>query len=282
MGEAWGHRRSGSPDGAPIRVRRIRGTTCYQIVDGHHRGAQTALVDADATIAVRVERPSVRTPLQIHLLAMSWLAGRPELYQPVAELDVEGWPLVRACTDRMGMIEEHLATLDIDPATSTYLDVAACYGWFVAQMRDRGFCASGIELDPLAPSLGSALYGLDESVIHTGEAVALLEAMTPVRFTVVSCFSLLHHFVLGRAEHSPEQLLEHLDGATERILYFDMGQATERWFRRSMSEWTPDHIEAWLRQHSSFDSVVRLGVDSDDHAPFEDNYGRTLFALTRA
>ena len=280
-GEPWGSRKGGSPPGVPIRVRPIRGANAFQVVDGHHRAAAAGRTDPSGVVEVRVERPAVRTPLQRHLLAMSWLTGRPELCQPVDRPDVRGWPLVRVCSDRMSMMDAFLAREGIDPATSSYLDVAACYGWFVAQMRDRGFDAVGLELDPLAPALATALYGLDAGALHTSEAVAYLREREAQPATVVSCFSLLQHFVLGRAEHPPEVLLRCLDQATERVLFFDMGQATERWFRRSMPTWTPDHIESWLRSHSTFAVVERLGVDTDDRPPFEGNYGRTLFALRR-
>jgi hypothetical protein len=210
---------------------------------------------------------------------MSWIGGRRELYQPVATPDVAGWPLVRRCTDRMAMMRGLLAREGIGEGAS-YLDVASCYGWFVSQFAALGYEARGIELDPLAVPLGQAAYGLASGAVTTGDAVSEL-ASGRHRATVSSCFSLVHHFWLGRANATGEDLVRLLDANTERVLFLDAGQATERWFARSLAGWTPDAIAAWLRDVTTFDEVVALGVDEDDQPPFEGNYGRALFACVR-
>ena len=98
---------------------------------------------------------------------------------------------------------------------------------------------------------------------------------------VVSCFSLLHHFVLGRGSVDEVELLRLLDRATGRVLFIDTGQGHEDWFRKSLSSWDADYVGEFLERHGTFDQVIDLGPDQDDVPPYEGNYGRHLFACVR-
>ena len=266
--------------GTPILVAPIAHSDLYQVVDGHHRIASLA-IQGHETFPARVRRSRVRTPVQDLLDEMSWIGGNQELYQPIDAPELErDWVTVRRCTDRLGAMDQVTARLGIEPDTSSYLDVASCYGWFVAKMRDRGFDAYGIERDPLAPSLGVGAYGLDPNRISVGDAVELLTA-NQRRYDVVSCFSLLHHFVLGRGSTDAEGLLELLDQATGRVLFLDTGQANEAWFKESLPEWDPPFIAKFLEKNSTFDEIIDWGPDADAVPPYQDNYGRHLFACIR-
>lgn len=277
------HRRAGgSPPGRRPRVRAVRHSDCYQVVDGHHRLAR-ALINGDERALVDVEWRRVLTPLQQLLLDMSWLQGRRELYQPVTAPELgQAWTLVRRCDDRLARMRSFLEGRHLlPPATSTYLDVASCYGWFVERMGRAGFDARGIERDPRGPTVGQHAYGLDPDRIAVGDCIPLLDALED-RVDVVSCFSLLHHFVLGRGTAPPERLIELLDRVTARVLFLDTGQAHEAWFADQLPEWDADHVRRWLERHTTFDAVVPLGPDDDRRPPFEANYGRMLFACVRA
>ncbi|WP_110206241.1 hypothetical protein [Nocardioides daejeonensis] len=266
--------------GRPIEVAPIRDSSCYQVIDGHHRIATAAAQGIDR-IAVRVKRWSVDTPLQEMLRAMSWIGGEPLLYQPIEAPELDDWPIARGCVDRLEAMLALLPDAGLGAgAGSSYLDVASCYGWFVAQMEAHGFVASGIERDPLAPEVGRVAYGLRPGQVRTGEAMALLSETTQ-RWDVVSCFSLLHHFALGRGSTGPEELLQALDRVTARVLFVDTGQAHERWFAESLASWDTDHVRRFLQEHTTFDRVVDLGPDQDDRPPFDGNYGRHLFACVR-
>jgi 2-polyprenyl-3-methyl-5-hydroxy-6-metoxy-1,4-benzoquinol methylase len=166
-----------------------------------------------------------------------------------------------------------------DPG-GTYLDVGACFGWFVDQMAQRGFDARGIELDPNAANLGAHAYGLDPHAISVAEGADFLRGLDrPV--DVVSCFSVLHHFVLGTGSCSAEELIELLDQSTGKVLFLDTGQAHEAWFKDLLPAWTSEFVGEWLSAHTTFRDVVALGTDCDAVAPYADNYGRTLFACVR-
>ncbi|MDN3352503.1 hypothetical protein [Actinomadura sp. DC4] len=261
----------------PILVAPIRGSDHYQVLDGHHRLAHAA-VRGETTARVVTKWLPVTTPLQDLLLRMSWLDGTKELYQPIEAPELEqSWTTVRRCTDRLEKMTKLLAERGI---TGSYLDVASCYGWFVAEMGRTGLDAQGLERDPLAVPLGRATYGLREGQIGTGDAVELLAYSDRV-YDVVSCFSLLHHFVLGRGSVGPEALVKLLDRATGKVLFLDTGQENEAWFRTSLEGWNAGTIADFLRRHTTFGEIIDLGPDDDARPPYADNYGRHLFACIR-
>ncbi|NDU73075.1 ParB N-terminal domain-containing protein [Actinomadura sp. DSM 109109] len=263
----------------PVLVAPVRGSDRYQILDGHHRLAIAAMSGADGAGVVAKWLP-VTTPLQDLLLKMSWLDGTHELYQPIDAPELEsGWTTVRQCTDRLAKMDAFLGERGL--TGGRYLDVASCYGWFVARMAERGFDAEGIERDPLAVPLGRAVYGLPEGAVSTGDCVDFLGGHDAGRWDVVSCFSLLHHFVLGRGSVSAEELIRLLDRATGRVLFFDTGQDNEAWFADSLRGWDPARVARFLRENTGFDEIIDLGPDEDAKPPYEDNYGRHLFACVR-
>ncbi|MBA8957622.1 ParB N-terminal domain-containing protein [Actinomadura namibiensis] len=272
---------SQSAPGDPVLVAPVRGSDYYQVLDGHHRLA-LAVMRGDRSHPVLVKWLPVTTPLQDHLLKMSWIDGTRELYQPIDAPELHKWPTVRRCTDRRDKMLAFLSERGIGATgTASYLDVASCYGWFVSEMRRAGLDGHGMERDPLAVPLGKAVYGLPDGAITTGDAVDLLGAADRV-WDVVSCFSLLHHFVLGRAKVDENALIELLDKVTGRVLFFDTGQENERWFAESLRGWNPARIAAFLRERTTFDEIVDLGPDDDAHPPYTGNYRRHLFACVRA
>ncbi|MGI8626449.1 MAG: hypothetical protein ACR2J5_07755, partial [Geodermatophilaceae bacterium] len=280
------HRSSRHPAGVnvpaePILVAPVRGSDCYQVLDGHHRAA-LAHAAGSQTVRVRAKWLPVTTPLQDLLTQMSWLDGDRQLYQPLSAPELhKSWPTVRRCTDRLEKMSGLLAARDLlPPMTSSYLDVASCYGWFVAQMGELGYRAEGMERDPLGATLGQAAYCVEPEWILIGDCVELLGSAGR-QWDVVSCFSLLHHFALGRASVGPEELLRLLDSVTGRVLFLDTGQEHEAWFAESLLGWDADYIAKVLRENTTFDEIIDLGPDLDAVPPHQDNYGRNLFACLR-
>lgn len=279
-GEGMQPRRRGQSEAEPVRVQPVRGSDLYQVIDGHHRLAIDITRGARA-VRVKSHRFSTTTPLQDMLRKMSWLDGVRQLYQPIDAPELaRSWVTIRRCDDRLDKMRAFLAERQLmPPTTRTYLDIASCYGWFVSQMGRLGYEAEGVERDPLARTLGEAAYGLHSEQVTTGDVVDFLDASK--RWDVVSCFSLLHHFAMGRGTISAEELIRRMDAATGSVLFFDTGQSHEEWFRDLLPEWDTQFIAKFLAQNSSFDEVVDLGPDADAVPPFEKNYGRHLFACVR-
>lgn len=269
-----------SPPGARIAVRRILYSDCYQVVDGHHRLAM-AYLRGRTEVEVELRRPEVTTPLQDLLLDVLWLQRRQELYQPVEAPELRRWVLTRRCTDRL---EKMLAFLRSEnampPRAGSYLDLACSYGWFVAEMEKAGFASEGVERDPIAAQVGTLAYGLDPARVRRQDCASFLRNAGR-RYDVVSCLSLLHHYLLYRWNVTAEEMLRLLDSVTGRVLFFEMGESHEAFFAGRLNGWNADRIEEWLRANTSFRRIVRLGVDEDAVAPFHESYGRTLFACVR-
>lgn len=264
-----------------VTVAPIPFSDCYEVIDGNHRLA-SAYVAGQRDYRVRIVGKPCPTPLQQLLLDVSWNPGKTDIYQPISSPELgDQWQRPRKCTDRFKKMQDFLQRAEkAQGANKTYLDVACNYGWFVQQMQTLGFEASGAEIDWAAIEIGKLVYGLRPDQVTKSEASAFLDSQSE-KYSVVSCFSLIHHFALGKNRISASDLLQKLDRVTGKVLFFDTGQSHEAWFSESLSEWTPEYIENWVLENSSFTKVVQLGVDEDAVPPFEDNYSRTLFACVR-
>lgn len=268
--------RGGSPHGAPVEVHPIAHSDCVQLSDGHHRVA-AAVVQGSTHLTVSNIGIPTTTALQDHLAGMRSQAGRRALRQPIdaPELRRE-WPLARRCTDRLDRMLHVLGGLGVGPPAS-YLDVGATYGWFVASMSQAGYDAHGVEIDPMAPELARAAYGVDPNRMTTADAAAVLGS-SPGAWDVVSCFGLLHRFALGDGSCSGEELVRRLGRSARRVVFLDTGQGDERRYRDRLPHWTPEYVQEYLRRYGEFSEVLDLGPDDDRRVPFHEEYGRHLFA----
>jgi hypothetical protein len=260
-----------------IIVRPIRHSDCYEVLDGNHRIA-AAFIRGEREICVLRRGDPVLTPVQDQLLNVMWQSGRVELYQPVSLPETRKWKLVRKCSDRLEMMQVFLRSCGC--TTGPYLDLGSSYGWFVSQMRQFGMESTGVERDPMAIGVGEMIYGNKTGSVTRSDIVKYLRE-EKCSFDVTSCFSVLHHFVLGRASIGAEELIRLIDRITRRVLFFDTGQAHEEWFRQDLPEWNAEYTRNWLQKNTTFSKVIPLGTDSDAMPPYEKNYRRTMFVCYR-
>jgi hypothetical protein len=266
-------------DSEEIAVNPVKDSACYQVDEGHHRLA-IAYMKGVREVQGLILQPPVTTPLQDLLHDVLWLKGRRELYQPIDSPEVAGWALVRRCSDRLAKMTELLnAEGWMPPESSSYLDVACSYGWFVSEMSKAGFRAEGVERDPNAISVGMVMYGLRPEQVHRADAVGFLRALQD-KYDVISCFSLAHHYILNHTNASAEELLHLLDSATQHVMFFDMGQSHE-YAESKLNGWDEEHIHRWLEANTTFTRIVRLGADEDAVPPNQNSFGRMLFACMR-
>ena len=178
----------------------------------------------------------------------------------------------------MALIDEFLERQG--PRTGSYLDVGCSYGWFVAQMSKRGFKASGVDRDISAAAVGQVVYGLDPSAFTMDDLTNVLR-QPDRRYDIVSCFSVLHHYALGKGQVSAVEFIRQLDTITGSVLFLDTGENHERWFKDSLKDWDAQFIERWLGENTTFRTVQLLGADQDGHGKYQGQYGRHLFACYR-
>jgi len=267
--------------GTPIILAPIDFSNYYEVVDGNHRIA-SAIFEGKDFIEASIRFNKVVTPVQDLLSKVLWEGGRKELYQPVdcPELE-ETWVTVRKSTDRLGMMRKFLDEKGLSANKGiSYIDLGASYGWFVHKMSEAGYDSLGIELDVHSIRLGQWVYGLNESSVKRSN-IATFFKENDNKFDVVSNFSVLHHFVMGRGGLRPEEYIQHLDKMTRKVLFIETGQGHEDWFKETLHGWDVDFIQKWILSNTSFNEVIPLGKDSDNIGKFRNNYSRTMFACLR-
>ncbi|MGH9475583.1 MAG: class I SAM-dependent methyltransferase [Terriglobales bacterium] len=266
-----------TPGSLPV-ARRIRFSDCYEIVHGLHRLSIAAVRGTTKEKCIIELSEPVLTPLQQMVMDSSWNQESRELYQPVPSAELSGWQVIRRCTDRLEMMTRWL---DGRIRGGSYLDIGCSYGWFGAEMAKRGFKISGVDRDAAALAVGHLVYGLDGAANKAGDIVKFLDAQTR-QYDVVSCFSVLHHFALGKMQHTAEELIRRIDAVTAKVLFFDTAESHERWFSADLPAWDAEFIREWLRDHTSFSRVETLGTDGDSVGRYRSQYGRHLFVCSRS
>ncbi len=268
----------GTLNGVPVKVQRIKFSDCFEVVDGNHRLALASVRGDEHYPCAILPNDPVVTPIQQMIMDSSWTHEHCLLYQPLDLPELQGWTTVRRCTDRMSLIDGFLERQG--PRTGSYLDVGCSYGWFVAQMSKRGFKASGVDRDVSAAAVGQVVYGLDPSAFTMDDLTSFL-CQPGRRHDIVSCFSVLHHYALGRGQMPAVEFIRQLDAITGSVLFLDTGENHERWFKDSLKDWDAQFIERWLRENTTFRAVQLLGADQDGQGKYQGQYGRHLFACYR-
>lgn len=269
--------------GSPVEVCPIPlSGGCFEVIDGQHRLSLAWTKGRSTYPCIVALSETAFTPLQQLILDSTWTKGRHELYQPIdfPELKAD-WKLVRKCTDRIDMMKNWLSINGLKRGDGrTYVDIGSSYGWFVSEFIKLGFSSIGIERDPASNEIGRLAFGLDQECLVQDDIVRFLSQQNK-KFDVVSCFSVLHHFILRPQSISAEKFIKLVDDITETVLFLDTGESHEEWFAESLPQWTVHHIEHWITSNTTFTSVKALGKDKDGIGIFEKNYGRTLFVCTR-
>jgi 2-polyprenyl-3-methyl-5-hydroxy-6-metoxy-1,4-benzoquinol methylase len=264
--------------GSPVVVRRIAFSDCHEILEGQHRLAVASVKGAGKYECLVQPSAPVFTPIQQMIMDSNWTMGRLEVYQPIATPELATWPAVRKCADRLEMMAKWLAGKGI--RSGSYLDICCSYGWFVAEMRRRGFQAFGVDRDTAAVSVGRLAYGLDATANQITDVITFLDKKEK-RYDVVSCFSILHHFVRGHMRCSAAEFIRKVDAATGTVLFLDTGEGHEDWFKESLAGWGGEFVQKWLKENTSFSRIEILGTDADNVSPYEKQYQRHLFACSR-
>lgn len=271
------------PGSLPV-VRKTWTPNTVQIDDGLHRLAAVWLAGRKSAKAV-VLAPPIPTALQSLVGKVSQSFGERELYelhQPIDGVEFDGsWPLVRRCEDRLEMMLKFLSGRSLLKSELSVIDLTCSYGWFVAEFAKRRCHAVGVDANPAALKIGEIAYGLKTEQLVYSELLAFLTECDR-KFDVVLLLSILQDFLPESDFGSAKEVLQRVDAITGSVLFFDTGQSHERWFRNSLPAWDDTLIIRFIQENTSFNRVIRLGVDSDNVGRFAKNFGRTLFACVRS
>ena len=240
--------------GSLVEVRRIAHSRCFEILDGHHRLAIAwKKGQTHFRCAVLPTEPSL-TPMQIMVMDSLWMFGKRRLLQPLPCPELRDWPVIRRCDDRMRIIDGWLREHAVAPGT--FLDVGCGYGWFLAEMRKRGYRVRGIERDAAVGTIGVGAYGLRDQ-IQFGDASVLLGEMDEPH-DVVCCLGLMHDAHYDHAPISLTILLRELDRLAKHVLFIDGNIC-----RNARMQPRPSPVVEALRQQTSFQYFDVLGADGD-------------------
>ena len=263
-----------STKNSPIKVKKILYSDCYEIVDGHHRSA-IAHVKGDKTIDVEIIDDTL-SYLQKIILKSQQTFGI-ELYQPLNKLEVSNWKTIRGCKDRFEMMKTFLSKNNY--SKGSYLDMPCSYGFFVQNMKELGYDSKGIDIDQSSIQVAHEINGLTLE-IQKGDIIKYLEN-TEDRFDVVSCMSLIHHFVMGRIDYPYVNIIKGLDKVTKKVLFIDTGQNHEKQYKGELDLWDDAYIINQILENTSFKNYEILGKDSDNTGTNTGKNGRSFFAFTR-
>jgi hypothetical protein len=271
-----------SPDGELITVIPIQNSDCFQLLQGNHRVA-FAVANSHSTIKANIlyKRQEI-TPIQFLLENLQWEQGDKILYQPLPCPELESqWSLARNCEDRLLMMKNFISeTISLKPDNSLYLDLGSYYGWFVNKFSEIGFESYGVEKDNIPIQIGQILFKNLQQKIFKDEIVRFLRGCNKT-YDIVSCLSIMHHFINQREKREPKELLKLLDKCTGKVLFFEMGEEHEQWFSTSLQGWNTNFIEEWVLRNTSFTKSYQLGRDKDSQGMFVGNFGRMLFAFVK-
>ncbi|BBH54086.1 methyltransferase domain-containing protein [Fluviispira sanaruensis] len=181
-------------------------------------------------------------------------------------------------------MKNFLQSFDHTFVDKKYLDIGSSYGWFVKEFSKIGFNSIGLERDPISLEIGYKVYGIEKSQIIHNDIVLGLRKMIDnnQKYDIVSCLSVLHHFVLNKNSTSALELIKLIDNVTKHVLFLDTGEEHESAFEGTLNNWNPEFIKNWIKSNTSFKEVYSLGVDQDCKPPFIGYYNRTLFACIKS
>jgi hypothetical protein len=263
---------------APVEVSRIKYSDCYEVIDGHHRLAVATMRGSDEYRCAILPTDAVFTPMQLMVMDSIWFKGQRRILQPIPVPELQSWSVARKCTDRLALMAAWLRRNGI--SSGSFLDVGACYGWFVSEMAKLGFQASGVEQDGALAAVGRLAYGLHPSAITVKNLGHHLRSTTQ-KYDAVCCLSVLQNYLLRYEKMTAEEFIQLVDQVTGSVLFFDTGESHESRLKRSLAGWNVGYIQNWLKTNTSFSKIEVLGMDSDRYGIFRDQFGRHLFACSR-
>lgn len=260
----------GSRFGDEVLVAKVANSSTYQVIDGHHRLA-VAIVRGDTTARVHRTWLSTETALQRRLWDRGYGLTRVKvLTQPVAARELSDWPVSKNCVDRLVRIERLAAAELSGVPVRTFLDVGCGYGWYLAELKGRGWRIHGIERDGFGIEMATSFYGLSSDEVTVGEWATAAESLEG-DFDVVTCFELGQVLEARAGAEETIRLLRSLDARTGQALVTDC----------SLGNGALEALEQLVDDVTNFKRVVDLGANQDPQPTRGGTPATRLVALVR-
>lgn len=203
------------------------------------------------------------------------------IYQPLPnERYNDEFIVIRNCKDRSdAMINFTKKYFSDELSTKTFLDIGSSCGYFVNSFEKICKASYGIEKDINQSMIAKLFYKKNKKNIISGDFKEILPSHD--QYDIISCLSVLHHFIINPQDDDAAELLKIIDQKTKSILFFEMAEEKEDWYKEKLSGWNLETIPQWVIDNTSFTKYEALVVDNDSVGEFYDNYGRTVFAFYR-
>jgi hypothetical protein len=203
-------------------------------------------------------------------------------YQPTGNPELDAYnTVVRKSYDRfesmLSFSEEYFGD---SLSQKTFFDIGCSYGYFVNNFKKYCSESAGIDNEKKSIVISKLFYPDIRGNVHIQDF--LQAGFDLKKHNIVSFLSVFQHFIIE--EYEEEYLIEIIkiiDEATEDILFFEMGEEHESWYKEKLSGWNADSIPEWIIKNTTFDFCVPLMKDQDSVGEFSENYGRTLFVCSR-
>ena len=203
------------------------------------------------------------------------------LYQPTSIDNINNnFTIVRACKDRFDHMLEFCQSYFSEPLSEkSFLDIGCNIGYFLNQFNKYCEKVVGIDYDNKLKKESDIFYpDITQNIFNVDYTKKLKDFE---QFDIVSFMSLLHHIIISEGLESAIKVLKIVDEKTKEIMFFEMGQEHENFYKDKLPGWNIDKIKNFIIDNTSFNRCEILMVDSDSVGRFRNDFGRTLFAFYR-
>ena len=204
------------------------------------------------------------------------------LYQPTGNKNIDASNIVvRKSSDRfetmLSFAQEYFGD---SLSEKSFLDIGANYGYFVYFFDNYCQEVCGIDRDQKNIDLANIFYPKISKNIKLKNFPKGIEGLK--EYDIVCFLSIFQHFIIdGKNEEDLSELIKAVDTKTKHVLFFEMGQEHESWYKEVLSGWNVEKISKWVIENTTFNHCISLMKDEDSVGEFSDRYGRTLFAFYR-
>lgn len=245
---------------APVLVRRIRDSACFQLADGYHRLAE-AFVKGCKSIPAYVLDEVVSTPMQSLLAQDGRLFGRRCLHQPLPLPEVgQEWSIQLPAEATARAIDGAIQAVFGDAiAGMTMLDVGSRYGWYVRRMLNMGLLAAGVECDAVCVRVGRLVFELNEGQLLRSPPCDVLRERQG-GYDVVLCIDEVSRYLLGAGAVSAERFVELLARASRGLVVVQFGKEYRGQEHPKLRQWDLGRCIRWLESMEYFEAVWPIDV----------------------
>lgn len=205
------------------------------------------------------------------------------LYQPITNKNIEkNKIIVRNCKDRSdAMISFCKKYFKKDFSNQTFFDIGTAYGYFMNTFGKYCKGSYGIENNKLHLKNAQLFYPEEFKNIIQEDFTDYLLEIKDREYDIVASLSSINTYFRNDSTIKPEEIIKEIDRITSKVLFFEMGQGHEDWYKKDLPGWDEEKIKSWLLDNTTFDFCEPIIKDSDSVGDFAENYGRTIFVCYR-